>query len=285
MGEEISTLERVMHYPNARVLGADEAGAKVASQNVHGGLFDEGGGHLHPLNYALGLAGLARKAGVEVFERSEVKSLETQGGIIAHAENGAVRAKYGVLACDALLGGLEPRIAGRVMPVANYLIATRPISAPQDIIADDIAVSDSRFAVNYCRMSADNRLIFGGGERYSPNPPANIARFMRGHMARLFPQLRQIDIDYSWGGLVSITMSRLPHIGRMGDLFFAHGYSGQGVLLPALIGKLLSEAMSATAERFDVLAGLKAPQFPGGAALRSPLYVLAMLWYGLRDRL
>ena len=153
------------------------------------------------------------------------------------------------------------------------------------MIADDLAVSDSRFVVNYFRMSADGRLVFGGGERYTPEPPADIARFGRNHLLKVFPDLRGARIDYAWGGLVSITMSRLPHIGRVGDLFFAHGYSGQGVLTPAIAGKVLSEAMAGTAERFDVLADLAPPEFPGGAALRSPLYVLGMLWYALRDRL
>lgn len=285
MRDEVETLERVMRYPNARVLTASEARAQVDAPNFHGGLLDECGGHLHPLNYALGLAEAARKAGVALHENSQVIALETTNGVTARTAAGAVRAKYGVLACDALLGGLEPRIAGRIMPVANYLIATAPLRAPQKLIADDLAVSDSRFVVNYFRLSADGRLVFGGGERYSPEPPADIASFVRGHMAQIFPQLRDTKIDYGWGGLVSISMTRLPHIGRLGDLFFAHGYSGQGVLLPALVGKVLSEAMSGTAERFDVLAGLTPPEFPGGAALRSPLYVLGMLWYALRDRL
>ncbi|MFT3728937.1 MAG: FAD-binding oxidoreductase [Terricaulis sp.] len=285
MREEAETLTRVMNYPNTRVLTAAEAHAKVQAEGFHGGFLDEGGGHVHPLNYALGLADAARKAGVTLYEDSNVLSVETQTGVVAKTATGAVRAKYGVLACDALLDGLEPRIAGHIMPVANYIIATEPLSAPQTLITDHLAVSDSRFVVNYFRMSADGRLVFGGGERYSPQPPADIAAFVRGHVLQLFPHLRDARIDYAWGGLVSISMTRLPHIGRLGDLFFAHGYSGQGVLLPALVGKVLSEAMTGTAARYDLLASLAPPEFPGGAALRSPLYVLGMLWYALRDRL
>ncbi len=285
MHAEAETLASVMDYPHARVLSAQESREKVQSVNFHGGLLDERGGQLHPLNYALGLADAARAAGVQLHESSRVTRIEAREGIIAHTPHGAVRAKYGVLACDALLEGLEPRIAKRIMPVANYLIATSPLDDPQSIIADHLAVSDSRFVVNYFRMSEDRRLIFGGGERYSPSPPNDIEAFVRQHMSRIFPQLRDVKIDYAWGGMVSITMSRLPHIGRMGDLFFAHGYSGQGVLLPALTGKVLVEAMAGTAERFDVLAGIAPSEFPGGAALRTPLYVLGMLWYALRDRL
>ncbi|MGH6951980.1 MAG: NAD(P)/FAD-dependent oxidoreductase [Vitreimonas sp.] len=286
MRAETDTLANIMHYPHARVLSAEEARAKVAARNFHGGLLDAFGGHLHPLNYAIGLANAARGMGVRLHEYSLVHSLETEGGgVRARTPAGVVRARFGVLACDALLGGLEPRIAGRIMPVANYLAATEPWERPQEIVADDLAVSDSRFVVNYFRMSADGRLIFGGGERYTPTAPTDIAAFARSHMLKLFPKLVAARIDYSWGGLVSLTMSRLPHVGRLGDLFFAHGYSGLGVLLPALTGKVLIEAMAGTAERFDVLAGLAPPEFPGGAALRSPLYVLGMLWYALRDRL
>ncbi len=285
MREEADALADKLDYPHTRVLSREEARAKVDAPSFHGGLIDESGGHLHPLNYALGLADAARKAGVMLHEQSRVTAIGAAEGVVARTADGLVHARYGVLACDALLENLEPRIATRIMPVANYLVATAPLDHPHALIADDIAVSDSRFVVNYFRISADGRLIFGGGERYSPAPPADMAAFVRGHMLRIFPQLERVRIDHAWGGLVSVTMTRLPHVGRLGDLFYAHGYSGQGVLTPALAGKVLAEAMAGTAERFDVLAGLAPPEFPGGAALRSPLYVLGMLWYALRDRL
>ena len=285
MHEETETLARVMDYSYARVLDRRETREKLNAPDFHGALLDARGGHLHPLNYALGLAEAARAAGVRLFEHSPAVALETEGGVSARTQAGMVRARFGVLACDALLGRLEPRIAGRIMPVANYLIATAPLEHPAALIADNLAVSDSRFVVDYFRLSSDGRLIFGGGERYSTAPPADIAGFVRPFMARVFPQLAQTRIDYSWGGLVSITMTRMPHIGRLGDWFFAHGYSGQGVAISALAGKVLAEAMAGTAERFDVLAGLAPPRFPGGAALRAPLYLLGMVYYALRDRL
>jgi len=285
MTAESAVLAAAMNYPHTRVLSPAEAADKVKASGFHGAFLDSYGGHLHPLNYALGLADAARKEGVRLYERSPVLRLAGESGVVAETDAGAVRARYGVLACDALLGQLEPRIAGRIMPVANYLVATAPLEHRQSLIADDLAVSDSRFVVNYFRMTGDGRLIFGGGERYSPAPPADIEAFVRKHMTAIFPQLSDVRIDHAWGGLVSITRSRLPHIGRIGDLFYAHGYSGQGVLLPALTGKVLVEAMAGTAERFDVLASLAPPEFPGGAALRAPLHTLGMLWYALRDRL
>jgi gamma-glutamylputrescine oxidase len=285
MHDEAHALCTQFEYSRARVVDGSEAAVLVDAGGFHGGLLDEGGGHLHALNYALGLAEAARAGGVALHEHSRVLRAETDGGVVAHTESGVVRARFGVLACDALLGGLEPRIAGRIMPVANYLGVTEPLTNPQELIADHLAVSDSRFAVNYFRMTEDGRFMFGGGERYSPDPPADMAAFVRAHMTQIFPQLRDVNIAYAWGGLVSITRSRMPHVGRIGDLFYAHGYSGLGVLLPALTGKVLVEAMAGTAERFDLLAGLAPPEFPGGAAFRAPLYVLGMLWYALRDRL
>ncbi len=285
MRAEVETLERVMGYPHARVLSPEETRAKVASDAFHGGFLDAFGGHLHPLNYALGLANAAARSGVQLFEHSEVLSVSGERGVVARTARGEVRARHGVLACDALLGNLAPRIAGRIMPVANYLVATEPLEAPRALIADNLAVSDSRFVVNYFRISADNRLIFGGGERYTPTPPTDIASFVRPFMLRLFPQLAEARIDHAWGGLVSVTMSRLPHVGRMGDLFFAHGYSGQGVVLPAIAGAAMVEAMAGRSDLFEALAAIAPPEFPGGAALRTPLHVLGMLWYALRDRL
>lgn len=285
MREEAEVLTRVMEYPHVSVLSREEAAAKVASPHFHGGFLDAGGGHLHPLNYALGLADAARSAGVRLFENTPASSVDATHGVHVRTPSGEVRARYGVLACDALLGRLDSQLAARIMPVANYIIATAPLDDPGALIADNLAVSDSRFVVNYFRISADGRLLFSGGERYTPRPPESIEHFVRPYLARVFPQLADVRVDYAWGGLVSVTMSRLPHIGRRGDLFFAHGYSGQGVLMAAMAGRTLGDAMAGTAERFDVLASLAPPAFPGGAALREPLYLAGMLYYALRDRL
>lgn len=285
MRDEAEKLARIMDYPHARVLSREETSAKLASPIFHGGLIDEGGGHLHPLNYALGLAEGARAAGVKVFENSRAIAIESESGIVVRTASGLVRARYGVLACDALLGDLDSTLAARIMPVANYLVTTVPLEGPGALIADDLAISDSRFVVNYFRLSADGRLLFSGGERYTDELPADIEAFVRPYLTRVFPQLAEVRIAHAWGGLVSVTMSRLPHIGRRGNLFYAHGYSGQGVLISALAGKVLAEAMRGTAERFDLLASIAPPEFPGGATMRAPLYLLGMLYYALRDRL
>jgi gamma-glutamylputrescine oxidase len=158
--------------------------------------------------------------------------------------------------------------------------------APDHVpIRHNRAVSDSYFSVNYYRMTADNRLLFGGGERYFPRKTNQIEPVVRKPLEKIFPQLKGVPIDHAWGGMVSVTTSRLPDLGRMGPLFYAQGYSGQGAILSTLAGKLIADAMAATPEEFDLISKLAPLPFPGGTALRTPLHVLGMIWYGLRDRL
>lgn len=288
MAEEIDCLERQVGYHGARLLDKAATRQIVGSDLYHGSISDTGGGHLHPLNYALGLAQTALSAGATLHEQSRVTQIqEAPGGYVVRTAQGQVKASYVVLGCNAYLGDLERRIAGKIMPIANYIIATEPLSEAEarDLIANDACVCDTKFVVNYYRLSADRRLLFGGGETYSPTPPADIPAFVRPHMLRTYPQLAGKRVDYGWGGMLAITMNRLPNFGRIGNLFYAQGYSGQGVAMTGIAGKLIAEAVAGTAERFDVFAGLKHQTFPGGTLLRHPLLVLAMLWYALRDRL
>ena len=286
MAEEAECLATVMDYPHAALLSAAETRAEVDTP-YYGGLLDRLGGHMHPLNYTLGLARAALAAGAVIHESSTAVALQRPagGGVRVTTAGGAVRAAHAVLAGDALLTGLEPRVNNRIMPVANYVVATEPLADARTLIPHDVAVSDSRFVVNYYRLTADGRLLFGGGERYTPGPPRDIAGFVRPFMERVFPQVAGRRIDHTWGGLVSITTTRLPHLGREGPVYFAHGYSGMGVLLSTLAGKLVVEAISGEGGRFDLFAAVEPAAFPGRGPLRAPLHVLGMLWYALRDRL
>lgn len=284
MNAEADCLATVFEYPHAEFLSANEARGWVDTP-YYGALLDRLGGHLHPLNFTLGLAKAAVAAGVRIFEHSPAVSLLQSGGVTVATPEGAVFAAHAVLAGDALLGGLAEELEARIMPVANYLVATAPLPDAAALIPSDAAVSDTRFVVDYYRLTSDGRLLFGGGERYSPSPPADIAGFVRPYMEKVFPRLRGVTIDHAWGGLVSITRTRLPHVGRSGAVLFAQGYSGMGAILSTLAGKLLVEAIMGETGRYDLFAGVAPPPFPGGTALRGPLHVLGMLWYALRDRL
>ncbi|MBP6738149.1 MAG: FAD-binding oxidoreductase [Rhodobacteraceae bacterium] len=287
MKRELDCLDRLLGYQGARIVSAQDVPEHVASSAYHGGYFDSNGGHLHPLNYALGLAGAAIATGVRIFENSAVTAMDHAGPVIATTALGKVTARHGVLACDAFMGELDPKLGAMTMPVANYNVATVPLGEDRAraLIPSGAAISDSKFVLNYYRLSADGRLIFGGGEKYSPRPPADIEGFVRPYLEGVFLQLKGVGIDYGWGGMVGVTLNRLPHFGRIGNSFFAHGWSGHGVLLTTLAGQLIAEAMQGTANRFDLFAKLPGRPFPGGPLLRHPLYVAGMLYYALRDRL
>ncbi|MEQ8664126.1 MAG: FAD-binding oxidoreductase [Rhodospirillales bacterium] len=281
-------LRREYDATTIRYVDRDEANRMAGADCFHGGLFDSEGGHLHPLNYALGLARACADAGVRIFEQTLATGYKAGPLAVVDTAKGSVTADFVVLGCNGYLGKLAGRAAGRIMPINNYVIATEPLGedGANRIIPDNVSVADTRFVVNYWRRSADNRLLFGGGESYSSRFPADIGGFVRPHMLNVYPHLKDARIDYAWGGTLAITMTRMPHFARLApNVFTAQGYSGHGVVLTSLAGQLIAEAVSGTAERFDVFASIKTPSFPGGTLLRWPGLVAGMLYYGLRDRI
>ena len=275
-------------YRELRMLGRDEMREMVASERYCGGQFDAGGAHLHPLNLALGLARAAKHAGVRLHEESRAIEIRWSRQPLVRTREGQVRTRWVLLCGNAYLGDLVPDIRSRIMPIVNHLLATEPLGAARAtaLIPAECCVHASKFVVDYYRLSPDGRLIFGGGETYTDRTPRDLRAFVRRYMLEVFPQLADVRIDYAWSGRLAITRSRLPHFGRIEDRgFFAQGFSGHGVALTQLAGKLLAEAVAGTAERFDVFAGLPHRRFPGGRWARRPLLAAGMLYYALRDRL
>ncbi|MCB1347469.1 MAG: FAD-binding oxidoreductase [Maritimibacter sp.] len=280
-------LARDYGYDRIQPLDRDELRARVGSEAYHGGVSDAGGGHLHPLNYALGLARAAAAAGARIFERSRVDWVTETDPVRIGAGAARIHARHLLWAANGYLGHMDRRIAAQVMPINNYIVATEPLGALADkLIPGREAVADSKFVINYFRLSADGRMLFGGGESYGYRFPADIAAKARGPMVEIFPELAEARIDHAWGGTLAITRSRMPHFEWIApNILTAGGYSGHGVALATLGGKLAAEAITGSAGRFDLMASVPTPRFPGGAALRWPLLVLAMVWFSLRDRL
>ena len=275
-------------YPFCGALSREETRERVATDSFLEGLYDSEALTLHPLNYVLGLARAAAEAGVRIYEGSRVQSYSETDPAKIETECGSVTASFIVLACNGYLGNLESRVAGKIMPINNFMIATEPLGEQRarDLISGRFGVHDTRFVVNYFRLSDDNRLIFGGGENYRASFPDDIRKFVRPHMLELFPQLKDVGIDYGWGGTLSVTVNRLPHIGRLKpNVFFGQGYSGHGISIASFAGKVIAEAITGTAGRFDVFANLPMRTFPGGTLLRYPGMVLGMLYYTIKDRL
>ncbi len=273
-------------YDQITALSEEALSALCPSPRYKGGSLDMGAAHLHPLNYALGLARACEKAGVTFYENTHVHHIEDGAKVTVRCDTGRVLADHVILAANGYLGGLNRRVAGRVMPINNFIAATEPLGEDAArVLTKDIAVADSKFVVNYFRLSSDNRLLFGGGESYGYKFP-DIDKTVRKPMIDIYPHLKDIRFDYTWGGTLAITMKRLPYLARLApNILSASGYSGHGVGTATQAGKLMADAIAGEATGFDTMARIPNTPFPGGAALRTPLLTLAMTWYALRDRL
>ena len=280
-------LEKRYGYDQIDILDQDGLKAVCPSPDYKGGTLDWGAAHLHPLNYALGLARACVKAGVRIHERATVHRIEEGEPAKVCTDAGHVLADHVVLACNGYLGGLDRSVAARVMPINNFIAATEPLGdRVKDVLSKDVAVADSRFVVNYFRLSRDGRLLFGGGENYGYRFPKDIAAKVRKPMSVVFPHLRDVKIDYAWGGTLGITMKRLPYFARPSrNVLTASGYSGHGVGTATHAGKLMAAAIQGDGDGFDTMSAIPAQRFPGGPNMRSPLLALAMIWYSTRDRL
>ncbi|MEM8838718.1 MAG: FAD-binding oxidoreductase [Pseudomonadota bacterium] len=274
-------------FTECRYLDQNEIRTEIATDAYKGGLFLNNGGHLHPLKYAIGLAQAADKTGATVYEKSRVSDIQYGAEKRIQTEYGSVRAKTVILALNGYHGDLVPSLTRHVMPINNFIIATEPLGEERarSLIPGNAAVSDSNFVVNYYRLSADHRMIFGGGENYRYRFPTNLSTIARDRMLALFPALDTAKVDYAWGGTLGITRHRLPYIGQLSDgVMTAGGFSGHGVALATLSGRILADAVVGNDEDFKDMMSIPAHPFPGGTLLRWPLLVLAMASASLRDR-
>ncbi|MGE8360614.1 NAD(P)/FAD-dependent oxidoreductase [Pseudomonas sp.] len=289
--EDAAELRSLGYRHELRLLQPEQMHEVVGSNRYVGGLIDMGSGHLHPLNLALGEAAAAQSLGVQLFEDSSVTRIDYGPEVKVHTAQGLVRANTLVLGCNAYIRELNPTLGGKVLPAGSYIIATEPLSEAQAraIIPQNMALCDQRVALDYYRLSADRRLLFGGACHYSGRDPQDIAGYMRPKMLAVFPELESVKIDYQWGGMIGIGANRLPQIGRLKEhtnVFYAQAYSGHGVNATHLAGKLLGEAIAGQQSRgFDLFAQVPHMTFPGGRYLRSPLLALGMAWHRLKELL
>lgn len=288
LADDTAHLNRSYGYFAARMMDEAETSAALGTAIYPAARFDDGGGHLHPLRFARGLAEAAQRAGASIWEGSSVRAIEAEDGrAIARTSNGAVEAGRVILATDAFIAELVPALAPYVGHVESFVTATAPLPGElaEKILPIDAAVADTRHVLDYYRKSADRRLLFAGREAYF-GMPRDIAALVRPRMLHVYPALRDVPTEYAWSGTVGITRTRMPHFGRLGErVLFAHGYSGQGVALAVLGGKLLAEAATGKPERFDVFARVPAERFPGGELLRKPLVAGALFAFKIMDAL
>jgi gamma-glutamylputrescine oxidase len=283
------TMARRYDYSSTKLMDRAEIRSTVATERYVGALYDSNSGHLHPLRYTLGLARAAAEAGVDIHESSRVLSYSRrERRIRVITEAGAVDCAQLVLAGNAWLGETAPLLQRKLMSIGSYVIATEPLGQQRarELIANNAALCDANWIIDYFRLSSDHRLLFGGRVNYSMLNVRAVAPATRARMLNVFPQLRDVRVDYAWGCLLDITLNRAPHFGRLDpDVYFLQGFSGHGMALTGIAGQLAAEAIAGTAERFDVFSRIPHRNFPGGMLLRRPALALAMLWYRLRDLL
>ncbi|MGP6429696.1 MULTISPECIES: FAD-binding oxidoreductase [unclassified Pseudomonas] len=289
---EQDSLAQLGYRHETRLVAPELIRQQVVNAGVYkGGLIDMGSGHLHPLDLVQGEARLAASLGVRIFEQSPVLEIVHGATVQVRTPSGTVRAGSLVLGCNAHLEELEQQLSGKVLPAGSYIIATEPLSPERaaELIPQNLALCDQKVGLDYYRLSADRRLLFGGACHYSGRDPADIAAYMRPKMLKVFPQLADVRIDYQWGGKIGITANRFPQVGRLKqhpNVFYAQGYSGHGLNVTHWCAKLLGEAIHAGhSQGMDVFSGVPHMTFPGGPALRSPLLALGMFWYRLRELL
>lgn len=286
--EAVSYKRDVLGCDSISYLEADDVAKKLGTTRYHGGEWYAEGAHLHPLNFALGLAKAAEAHGAKLYENSAVLDYQEGTQPVVRTAKGSVTCRYLLFACNGYLGHLNRTAARKIMPINNFIIATEPL--PEELAdrinPERIAVADSKFVVNYYRLSADRRMLWGGGENYSPRFPKDIAGFVKKHMLETYPELDRFHIDYAWGGTLAITLNRMPQIARQTEnIFVAHGYSGHGVALATFAGAVFAKAVQGSLETVDAFEKLPMRDFPGGTLLRWPGLVAGMLYYSMLDRL
>lgn len=275
-------------YDSPRFLERDAVESLLDTTRYCAGLLDPRSGHLHPLNYTLGLAQAAVAAGARVYERTPVTRVARGDPLRLVTPRGTITARHAVLTRGGYVAGLRVPTDWRVMPVGTYVVATEPLGEQRisALIRENVAVADVNFVLDYFRRSADHRLLFGGRVSYSGIDARDTGRATGARMRRVFPQLAGVRLDYVWGGYVDITMNRAPDFGRIDpNLYYLQGFSGHGIAMGGMAGRLAAEAIAGQAGRFDLFGQLSHLPFPGGRWLRTPALVLAMLWFRLRDLL
>ncbi|MBA8821499.1 oxidoreductase [Ochrobactrum sp. P6BS-III] len=274
------------NYPHVRFIGRDETAALLGSSRYHGGVYDAGTGHIHPLKLLIGTAKAAKTTGAKLYENTKATGITTASGRVEVATTrGTIVAKNAFIAVNAYGGTLEPISASHVMPIRSFIGATVPLGNDSPVIPGGESIDDSRFVVRYFRRSKDGRLLFGGREAYTADNPREISTHIRRQIAEIYPALGNVEITHAWGGSVGITMPRQPFVREvMPGVISAGGYSGHGVMLANFMGKLYADSISGKREKLKLFEELRIPAFPGGRTFRAPLLFLALSWYALMDR-
>lgn len=287
---EIEHMAKNYDFEGYKFFNKEKIREEINSKMYLAGLLNSGSYHLNPLKLTLGLAKVAQKNNVKIFENTPIEKIREEGDRVqVMSKKGLIRANQVVVACNGYLDSILGSKKNKFMPINNYVVATEPLGEKRarQIIKNNYAVCDTRFIIDYYRFSEDWRMIFGGGETFTSNFVKNATSFVSKRMIKVFPQLQNVKIDYSWGGTLAITVNRLPHFGTLmnNKVSYAFGYSGHGLALSVLAGKLIGENIHGDHERFKFFSDINHMSIPLGSIFRRPIYSSAILYYKIRDYL
>ncbi len=287
--EEFLESNQKNNYPHEmRLVSRDELRDFIDSDSYIGGLTNEGNGHLQPLDLCIGEAQAANELGTTIFEQTRVTRILHGRKPVVETESGKIVADKVVLAGNAYLRETEPKLRRTIFPAGSYIIATEPLgdTRANELTPADIAFCEQCIALNYFRLSADKRLLFGGMCNYSGRVPKSITASLRPKMLNIFPQLEDVRIDYEWGGNIAISVNRCPQFGRIKDnTYYVQGYSGHGIAPTHLAGKMLADIICGDSEQFDVFSKVRHIPLPGGKWFASPAIAMGMMYYRLKELL
>jgi gamma-glutamylputrescine oxidase len=278
-------LETKYNYQKLEIIDKANCPNELSTNAYFGAIIDNGAGKINPLKLLYGIAQSVLKYGAKIFENTKANSVSYIGGKISiNTNNGDFTAKEVLFCGDGYLGGINPKIEAKVMPISSFVITTEKLDF--DILPNIAGAMDTKFVVNYFHKTHDNRLLFGGGEKYTPKWPKDIKNFVRNNLLKIYPQLENVKIDYAWGGSLGITSTRLPFVAEVEkNIYTAAGYSGQGVLFSPFFGTILAKKLLGQKREFATLEKLPVPNFPGGQMLRFPFLTAAMSYYSILDKL
>jgi glycine/D-amino acid oxidase-like deaminating enzyme len=285
--EDFEALEKYNFPHQYKLLSREETIATIGTEAYIGALLNMGNGHLHPLNLCIGEAKAAVSRGATIFEQSPVLRIEHGARPCVITEQGSVTADFVVIAGNAY-HFIERKLRGKMFPVNSFIIATEPLTEDQvnSINPKDLAVCDPNFVLEYFRLAADKRLLFGGRCNYSGSDPEVIKKTLIPKMLRIYPQLANTRIEYAWGGTIGVPINRVPQLGRISsNVFYSQGYSGHGVNVTHLAGQIMADTVAGTFERFDMFANIKPIVIPGAHTFRNQMVALGVLYYKIKDRL
>lgn len=273
-------------YSDLQFLSRTELTQHIASERYQAGVLDWEGGHFHPLKFCLGLADVLEQRGGKLYEMTRALGWrESSEGIDVETEHAVIHCDILVLACNVFIGQLDTKLGRKILPVGTYMATTESLGEElaSALIPSGVCVCDNQSILDYFRVTKDYRLLFGGGCHYMGGLPKDIAKAIRPRLERVFPQLTGVRLDHAWGGYVDVTARRTPEFGCRGNIYWALGFSGHGVVPTLVAGRVMADAITGDPYYLNLFRQINNLNIPFGTRLGGVIEALGKCYYRLRD--